>query len=1514
MEKSLYLLEFVDGVNDRPFPSSEGQVEILSFTYNASRMGGAPTITATVMYGLCLDGKWTKKVYAEFRGERYFLKNTPTSHKSNEDARYSHNIELVGERIVLDNVYFYDVVSADYAEDDKPVSNSTKVVFFGNIYEFVSRLNQSMLASRVNYSVVVDEGIESKLLDVERLMSFEDMFFSDVLQEIYKTYKLPYYFDGRTIHIGYSKSEEIPILEYGVSGALISIKKSNANNKIINRITGRGSSDNIPFYYPNKTPKGDIGLELSNPDMRILIADKLLFSEKISTGVPIIYSANVFDKTLPPSGTHTMTNIFKANGVEMPLINTIHGHTYFDVSYFKARHDGDVSLCVTLHSVEFNKSTFGGYSNEAILFVKEADGRGTIARHDMKGGELYEVTFVAFKGREYRVEFLTQADFYVRRNETVIAKINFTYYFHSEKRWLYEGRTITLEEVGLIGYGKESGDTITQVAGNPMNTSPFLMPSIYRESLGKERFYNAINNTYEDENGEYYKFSNKYVDGNPKEYIVDFEEIKPTIKDTKNEYMGVEYSIDKFLDFAYDTDDNNDSLEDDSDNNNRKIEHPYFFAKLPPMGFNIFDCAIENSPMTFEFTSGQCGACKFKIMVDEKNGKNTVQVDGNGNLEYNNSNGNVLFGSAQDIQQDTTNTSVWIALQKEEDTYGILMPHAPENGGGAYRPVGTNSGKGDTFVITGIKLPDFLVHAAEKKLDDELIKYMAENNQEKFKFSISFSRIFLAQNKNVLNNLNENARLTVLYDNKYYQQYVSSFTYKIDAGEALPSITVELDDTLSVKSNAIQNAVAEAKTELGKIIESTDVLSKALPYFLRKDVNDEAIGILNFTKGVKFNSGGSVEIVNNNEAKLTIDYLEVKKQATFNEIEIQTKSYVGGQLLVTLASMECIKVESYVDYYRCYFKVQGDNFKEIYNQFVVGDQAICQEYNTMATRYYWRLVVGTGKDYVDLSDVPGEYDEYSTIPQIGDKIIHLGNIDTPSRQNAIVIAAYGEYSPSIIQYKGINSFSITNDNVVTRLSPNDNLITGKLRIETGSKGLENIDGIQEIGGNNLLRNTSFNGDYTSIELDGSNELSIESKMFSPNLEHWDVDGSVNAIDLSSVSASNYGVEFGVSESSIRQEVYFEIYPGEDYVVSFKAKSQSSKYIRVVFGGKSSGNIDISQSWEQYSINITPIEGDIFYLFGCDVQLCELQLEKSKIRTEWKSSTLDNDKSYANSLQTEHLRSAIEDASTTINGGLVLTNTIMVGNYDKSNKEMSEVTGGVCGYHSEDRDVAFWAGGTMEQAIYTAVKYYQNPKLQPTQEELANMAKFVVTHGGRAILNDIILRGTVYATDGEFSGKLLAATGSFSGFIERRPLVINKDNYKEYIFAENENIVRINFLQAGTVVVISEEISSLTQINMYDPVDETGLMGIELAGTHITIVNLGGTTHLWGRFFGEIGFNGAKRHIDLYNRFIFDFEAYLPTEYSSLWDGIPGAIAWKVKQYYVDDESYEKIKSLIGLNN
>ena len=200
--KILKIMTYVDGENDTPFPSDVEQIGITEYTYTSKRMGGI-TLSATLMYKECLDKKWTGLQYVEFQGEKYFISATPSSGKDNEDARYEHTLSFISERdLKLNNVYFYDAVSEESTGDDKYKSNSTSVVFFGTIEEFVARLNESLKYSGLDYSVVIDEGITSEA----KLMSFEDQFFFSVLQEIYNTYKLPFYFVGKVIHIGFTSN------------------------------------------------------------------------------------------------------------------------------------------------------------------------------------------------------------------------------------------------------------------------------------------------------------------------------------------------------------------------------------------------------------------------------------------------------------------------------------------------------------------------------------------------------------------------------------------------------------------------------------------------------------------------------------------------------------------------------------------------------------------------------------------------------------------------------------------------------------------------------------------------------------------------------------------------------------------------------------------------------------------------------------------------------------------------------------------------------------------------------------------------------------------------------------------------------------------------------------------------------------------------------------------------------------------------------------------------------------
>lgn len=1397
MDKFLELkINVGGGAESTPFPNSDNPIIIGEFRYDAKRMGGAPTITASVNYPSCLDGEWTDNVYAEFNGEKYYLKQTPTSSYDNSDTMYKHDITLVSERVALDNVYFFDVVTGNPSESDKPVSNSTKVVFFGDVREFASRLQASLEYSGLGYTVVVDDDVVSE----EKLMSFEDQFFSNVLQEIYNTYEVPYYFVGKTIHIGdhnkLSEDEQLPVFAYGVDDALLSITKNNANYKIVNRATGTGSSDNIPFYYPNNSPKGVIAATPSG-NFEVKILDAELYSNEIKLdgvirksnveyenakatfGSEEIYSGETFSAQMGAGGINKMF------GIEF---------TSKDAGIFLFSFSSSVTKYI-LKEEEKSDATFG-----IRYFVKVYDRTAKKYTYDSKGSlssiEDFEVQ-VPYANHKYEITiecYYAAEGKYAGKGGRI--SFNASYSFGSKSGWMYEDKVVDLKDVGLEVVGNTvTGDTITQTLVKYVNTSKFLMPFKYRETDGKERFYNATNDTYEG-----VTFNNPFVAGYPKEHIIKVDDIKPSIE-------GVEYKgqrIDMFEAFAYDDDDNDETYEDEE--GNVYFKHPYFFAKLKPLGFNLFDHAIEQQPMVISFTSGDCGACSFEIAVDEDTQKNTVQVDEDGNL-IKDENGRVLCGveglqqevdDFQDIQQDTTDHSVWIALRKEEETYGILMPKAPtkdEQGNeiGGHRPATE-----DTFVILGINLPYEYIEAAEKKLEAEIIKYLKDNNDEKFTFSISFSRIYFAENLDILPLLSENSKIKITYNNKEYELYVSSYSYSMGDNDALPEIRVELDETLKVSQNALQNAISQVKSELGRVINNIDVVGAASPYFLRKNTDDEARGKINFTKGIKFGEGGKVEVMDNNSAKLTIEYLEVTKKASFTSLEIQEKTHVGGQLLVTPAAINCGEVEEFDGYYRCYFQTKGADGDEIFNQFAVGDQAICQTYNAWGSKYYWRLVAGVGEDYIDLSKT--ECDEDSGIPSAGDKIIQLGNQVDAERQNAIVIAAYGDGSPYIIQYKGINDFELPDDKIVTKLSSTENIFTGIVHIQEGSDGFgelgdfaeiiqETVRGV-EVGGQNMLRNSGFTGDYLSAQLADEVVLEATDKMFNPPLVHWD--GSVNVEVIEEPqSTSGYAVRWDNSGVLI-QPLYQKTLASENYIFSFRAKGVATMTARIG-GVVGTIEIDSENEFKRYVYPFVAAETvNTFVLTLSDeVIMCEPQLERGTIATAWSNSYLDNLSDRAYYQAGVYVNQALHEGSTTIGGGLVLTKHIKVGNY--ANKEMIQETGGMQGTWTSDDDPFLWGGGTNQQAV--------NAVLQNGEGE--DEANFVVTHGGKAILNNAIVRGTVYAQ-----------SGVFSGFVKKTPTIVNPSNYQEYLSPTEEPYwYDLDLSKAGSFVIFEGNWADNPHFNM-----------------------------------------------------------------------------------------------------
>lgn len=939
MDNVLKLYKIDENGVEQPFPDAENNV-ISTFTYSAKRMGGAPTISCTFKYPTCLDDYWNENVIVHFREDTFFVRKTPTSSYSNTEALYSHEVTLVSERIILENVYFFDVVS-DNNGDYQPVTNSTSVPFFGTIYEFEKRLNYSLRYSGLQtvgedgtvegYEVIVDpteQGTDTTLYEKGYLITSQDQFFANVLQESYNTYKIPYYFEGKKIHIGFGSLGEVITedgnepFEYGIDHSLLSIKKQNTNNKIVNRITGVGSADNIPYYYPNPTSVGTIHAEfnqdgqIKNDDVVKIDADKFLAATSLDKEITFQYFPKDFvgmskffymsDKngtTIELNDTNYDGNgytIHDYQGIEslkmpqgpgnllLPLYNFIMLYKMrFDVTCTEKMGSFKMHLNITpkrstdwplLHNQSMKEPPIIEERIEQdgkVEFVRIGALQQAVTSQNEKMhnyyGEVLLGNFSEGKKKTFIVSWMYSVD-YNRANDTIIG----TPYVMQVQRllekitpnpqyiWTYEDKKKNnISDLGIElkssvaediekNPSKYDGTSFKVVQDEYIQPQPNLMPSIYRNSDGAERFYNAINNEYDDGAGNKITFPKPYIEGHTSEHIENFEDIKPSIKGMMNGNEKPQ-PFDRLLAIAYDKDDND---EQDAEGN---YYHPYFFVKLPKyngeFGFNLFEHAIDEGEMSISMTSGHCGACEFVIVVDDKEKKNKVQVDEYGNLMYN-PNGNVICGRKEYVdgewqnqkqksdpkaeQNDTRNNEVWIALRKDSNTFGTLYPKK-----GSIEPT-----TDDTFVILHIDMPQQYIEAAEKRLDDALIKYMLENNEEKFSFSMNMSRIYLAEHEETRKKINENSKVKIKYNGQEHTLYISSYTYKASGKDALPEITVELKDAVTIQKNAVENAVGQVKTDLLSTLNPQNIALQIMQYFIRKDVNDIAKGRVTFQQGL----------------------------------------------------------------------------------------------------------------------------------------------------------------------------------------------------------------------------------------------------------------------------------------------------------------------------------------------------------------------------------------------------------------------------------------------------------------------------------------------------------------------------------------------------------------------------------------------------------------------------------------------------------------------------------------
>lgn len=393
--------------------------------------------------------------------------------------------------------------------------------------------------------------------------------------------------------------------------------------------------------------------------------------------------------------------------------------------------------------------------------------------------------------------------------------------------------------------------------------------------------------------------------------------------------------------------------------------------------------------------------------------------------------------------------------------------------------------------------------------------------------------------------------------------------------------TQDLDGTITTSGgiNAVDNITTQgdmaASTATFNTISSTNINNTDIITTSTLSATNTATTTLN---------ADDADIKTLLSGTITTDYLTVTKSAHFWELIIDKITSSNGAVILSPSHAKVEEVITEGNKYTLFWKAEDkDTGKKISNDFSVGDQILCQTFNTAtgteykkSNKYYWAVVDGKGTKtdilsneitsfhYVSITKSVNTYDGDS-VPSAGDEIVVLGNRQNAERQNAIILSATnGDYldkgikAPYIAQYKGIKTFELEpyRYNII---AANGNLFIGNFKVVNADGSIENIkNGEKGEKGDNATFNRLV-AEYANLSVDEIGDVILKAKIY---VAHTDghVTTTLNDItpfgfDVSTILGGNtYTVTSGKNYFEIKQVLQSNYYD--------KAESERVEYCRI----------------------------------------------------------------------------------------------------------------------------------------------------------------------------------------------------------------------------------------------------------------------------------------------------------------------------------------------------------------
>ena len=406
-----------------------------------------------------------------------------------------------------------------------------------------------------------------------------------------------------------------------------------------------------------------------------------------------------------------------------------------------------------------------------------------------------------------------------------------------------------------------------------------------------------------------------------------------------------------------------------------------------------------------------------------------------------------------------------------DDTIQLAFPNT------SYQP-----SVGDKFVLLGIEMPEVYILAAEQLLLEKGTEWSGLNGKPNYTFTPEINDVEMLRKPHIAEQLKEGRTLLFSDEDLGIEKAVriSSLRISEEDGSA-PKYEVTLSDKVSASlADRVTQSVVESLGTNSVSVSNINSLVQAYgnEHYLSKTKRDTAKQVIRFSlgaeygeyikgnKGANIDSEGKAEVESmtsrtsvkgetiqggwigtpdfaqgslngiggamyqlNGMTYAEMDYLTIRKGMNVAELLIQEYKSIGGSLVVSHANGEIESVHKWSNGigYDVYIK---DWDKNPQSQFVKDDFVRCQYWDFDANAYvfYWVRVGAVvedanGKTCINLfvSDLG------DAIPQVGQKLVQMGNASDVTRQGCIVVTTENPL-PRITIYDGINEPTIKSEN------------------------------------------------------------------------------------------------------------------------------------------------------------------------------------------------------------------------------------------------------------------------------------------------------------------------------------------------------------------------------------------------------------------------------------------------------------------------------------------------------